>query len=33
MAEMDVEDYLAPVVTAVRTSLITWQAAARPARA
>jgi 3-oxoacyl-[acyl-carrier protein] reductase len=29
MAEMDVEDYLAPVVTAVRTSLITWQAAAR----
>src|SRR4051794_26733475 len=29
MAEMDVEDYLAPVVTAVRTNLITWQAAAR----
>src|SRR3954471_15753215 len=29
MAEMDVEDYLQPVVTAVRTSLITWQAAAR----
>ncbi len=29
MAEMDVEDYLAPVLTAVRTNLITWQAAAR----
>jgi NAD(P)-dependent dehydrogenase (short-subunit alcohol dehydrogenase family) len=29
MAEMAVEDYVAPVVTAVRTSLITWQAAAR----
>jgi 3-oxoacyl-[acyl-carrier protein] reductase len=29
MAEMAVDDYLAPVVTAVRTSLITWQAAAR----
>jgi 3-oxoacyl-[acyl-carrier protein] reductase len=29
MAEMPIEDYLAPVVTAVRTSLITWQAAAR----
>ena len=29
MAEMDVEDYLKPVLTAVRTSLITWQAAAR----
>ena len=29
MAEMAIEDYLAPVVTAVRTSLITWQAAAR----
>jgi NAD(P)-dependent dehydrogenase (short-subunit alcohol dehydrogenase family) len=29
MAEMDVVDYLRPVLTAVRTSLITWQAAAR----
>jgi NAD(P)-dependent dehydrogenase (short-subunit alcohol dehydrogenase family) len=29
MGEMAVDDYLAPVVTAVRTSLITWQAAAR----
>ena len=29
MAEMDVEDYLAPVVTAVRTNLLTWKAAAR----
>jgi 3-oxoacyl-[acyl-carrier protein] reductase len=29
MADMDVDDYLAPVVTAVRTNLITWQAAAR----
>jgi 3-oxoacyl-[acyl-carrier protein] reductase len=29
MTEMDVEDYVAPVVTAVRTSLITWQTAAR----
>jgi NAD(P)-dependent dehydrogenase (short-subunit alcohol dehydrogenase family) len=29
MAEMDVEDYLAPVLTAVRTNFLTWQAAAR----
>lgn len=29
MAEMDVEDYLAPVVTAVRTNFLTWKAAAR----
>jgi 3-oxoacyl-[acyl-carrier protein] reductase len=29
MAEMDVEDYVKPVLAAVRTSLITWQAAAR----
>jgi 3-oxoacyl-[acyl-carrier protein] reductase len=29
MAEMDVEDYLAPVLTAVRTNVLTWQAAAR----
>ena len=29
MAEMDVEDYLAPVVTGVRTNFLTWKAAAR----
>jgi 3-oxoacyl-[acyl-carrier protein] reductase len=29
MAEMDVEDYLRPVVTAVRTNFLTWRAAAR----
>jgi NAD(P)-dependent dehydrogenase (short-subunit alcohol dehydrogenase family) len=29
MAEMDVEDYLAPVLAAVRTNVLTWQAAAR----
>ena len=29
MAEMDVEDFLSPVVTAVRTHFLTWKAAAR----
>src|SRR3954469_2299046 len=29
MAEMDVEDYLSPVVTAVRSQFLTWTAAAR----
>jgi 3-oxoacyl-[acyl-carrier protein] reductase len=29
MVEMDVEDYLAPVVTGVRTNFLTWRAAAR----
>ena len=29
MAEMDVEDYLSPVVTAVRSNFLTWKAAAR----
>jgi 3-oxoacyl-[acyl-carrier protein] reductase len=29
MAEMQVEDYLRPVVTAVRTTFLTWRAAAR----
>jgi NAD(P)-dependent dehydrogenase (short-subunit alcohol dehydrogenase family) len=29
MAEMEVEDYLRPVATAVRTSFLTWRAAAR----
>jgi hypothetical protein len=29
VAEMDVEDYLQPVVTAVRTTFITARAAAR----
>lgn len=29
MAEMEVEDYLRPVTTAVRTSFLTWRAAAR----
>jgi 3-oxoacyl-[acyl-carrier protein] reductase len=29
MAEMDVEDYLSPVVTAVRSHFLTWKAAAR----
>ena len=28
MAEMDVEDYLAPIVTGVRTNFLTWKAAA-----
>ena len=29
MAEMDLEDYARPVVTAVRTTFLTWRAAAR----
>ena len=29
MAEMDVEDYLSPIVTGVRTNFLTWKAAAR----
>ena len=29
MAEMDVEDFLSPVVTAVRSHFLTWKAAAR----
>ena len=29
MAEMDVEDYARPVATAVRTTFLTWRAAAR----
>jgi 3-oxoacyl-[acyl-carrier protein] reductase len=29
MAEMEVEDYLRPVATAVRTTFLTWRAAAR----
>ena len=29
MAEMDVEDYLAPIVTGVRTNFLTWKAAAK----
>jgi 3-oxoacyl-[acyl-carrier protein] reductase len=33
MAEMDVEDYLAPIVTAVRTNFLTWKAAARHMKA
>jgi NAD(P)-dependent dehydrogenase (short-subunit alcohol dehydrogenase family) len=28
MAEMDVEDYLSPIVTGVRTNFLTWKAAA-----
>src|SRR5262245_57304993 len=29
MAEMDVDDFLSPIVTATRTHFLTWQAAAR----
>ncbi len=29
MVEMDVEDYLRPAATAIRTSFLTWRAAAR----
>jgi 3-oxoacyl-[acyl-carrier protein] reductase len=29
MADMDLEDYARPVVTAVRTTFLTWRAAAR----
>ena len=29
MAEMDVEDYLSPIVTGARTNFLTWKAAAK----
>ena len=32
MAEMDVEDYLSPIVTGVRTNFLTWKAARRARR-